>query len=461
MQGMACPRRAGLAYIRRAFATIQVCSQQWSSAPPGCPQNLDSTALKTFENGNSSLHFHEPILSHKFYSTDASATVPIREETQAVMSEDENPELQSLNSEEEEGTLAESIKTDETPEKKKWKLADAIRELCHAVEKGDEDLEETLNRLGIHLSPLLARLILEKIDSPSLALRFFQWAKLKPGFKHDTGTYDRLVNIVGGSKDFETLQRVLSERSAACCSNSAEAFSFATVWHDDSDRLNEIMEMFEKLDLSPRRDAYEMLIAALCEKNYVNATLMVLEKMVSADCAPRLSTYRPLIQLYCHKNKMDKVQEIFEMMKDSPQDSFCYNLVLSALCNRRKFGEATQFQQIMVDRGCKPDAHTYNIMIRAACKMGNIEDAIRLFDRLKEEGISPLYASYWHLLDGLLQSKGFDEAHSFLIQQCGKDSTLDTGNYNYFIRACRKSGRQEEVRNLLLEKKVNGFGFEG
>lgn len=458
MQGIACARHAGLASLRRAFATIDLHLQQWSSASPEWPPNLDSTALKIFENCKNSLRFHEPILSYKFYSTDASTTVKIYEESQAVLSEDENPELQSLNSEDEDGTLAGSIKADETLDKKKWKLADAIKEMCLAVEKGDGDLDETLNRLGIHLSPLLAWFILGKIDSPNLALRFFQWAKLKPGFKHDTQTYDRLVNILGCSKDFEALQRVLAERSAACCSNSAEVFSFATNWHDDSDMLNKIMEMFEKLELSLRRDAYEMLIASLCRNNYVNAALMVLEKMASSDCAPRLSTYRPLIKLYCRKNKMDKVQEIFEMMKDSPQDSLCYNLVLSALCDRKKFEEVTQFHQSMVERGCKPDAHTYNIMIRAACKMGNIEGAIQLLDRLKEEGINPLYASYWHLLDSLLQSKGFDEAHSFLIQQCGNDSKLDTSNYNYFIGACRKSGRQEEFHNLLLEKKVNGVG---
>lgn len=451
---MACVSRAGLASIRRAFSTFQLRPQLWSSASAEWPQNLDASPLKTFQTGKSFLRSHEFSLSHKFYSTDASARVQIHEETQATLSEDENPELQSLNSE----AFAELNKPDESPPKRKWKLVDAIREICQAVEKGDENVEESLTQLGIHLNPQFVRLILKKLDSPCSAMRFFEWAKLQPGFKHDTQTYDMLVNILGRSKDFENLQRVLLERSAACCSNSAEAFLFAAAWHDDADMLNEVMKMFEKLELSLRRDAYEMLIAALCEKNHVNATLRVLEKMASADCAPRMSTYRPLIQVYCQKKQMHKVQEVFEMMKDSPQDSICYNLVLSALFNMKKFEKATQFLQRMVDMGCKPEAYTYNTMIRAVCKMGDTDLAIRLFDRLEEEGINPLYSTYWYLLDGLLQFRGFDEAHSFLIQQCGKDSKLDTSNYNYLMSACRKSGKWKEAGKLLMEKKVKGYG---
>lgn len=461
---MACVRRAGFASIRRAFSAMR--PEQWNSASAKWLQNLDSTPLKTFQKGKSLLRSHELILSHKFYSMDASATAQIHEETPAALSEDENPELQSLNSEEEEGTLVELNKTGETPPKKKWKLADAIRETCQAFEKGDEDVEETLNQLGIHLCPQFVILILTKLDSPSSALRYFEWAKLQPGFKHTTQTYDTFGNILGRSKDFETLQRVLSERSAACCSNSAETFSFATAWYDDTDILNELMEMFEKLELSIRRDAYEMLIAALCGKNHANAALMVLEKMATAGCAPRMLTYRPLIRLYFRKNEKDKVFEIFEMMKDSPQDPMCYNLVLSvlckskkfALCNREKFEEVAQFLKTMVDMGCKPEAYIYNTMIQALCKVGKIDGALKFFDRLKEEGIKPLYPTYGHLLDGLLQFRGFDEAHSFLIQQCGKDRKLDTSNYNYLISACRKSGKRQEVDYLLAEKKVKEFG---
>jgi len=399
------------------------------------PQNVDVTLIKTFQNGKISLRSRELILSHKFYATNAA------------LSEDK----------EEEDTLPELSKTDESLENKKWELADAAREMCQVVEKGDEDMEATLTQLGVQLTPQLVKMLFNKISSPSLALRFFQWSKLQPGFNHNTSTSDRLANILGRSKDFETLQRVLSERSPLSCNYSVKTFSFATAWYDDPDMLNEVIEMFEKLELSLRRCAYKMLIAALCQKNHVNAALMVLKSMSSVDCAPRMSTYRPLIQVYCQNNRMDKVQEVFEMMKNCPQDSICYHIVLSALCNRKLFAEAVEFLRRMVNMGCKPDAVTYDIMIRAACNLGRIQSALHLFDSLKEEGITPLYFTYSHILEGLFQIRGFDGAHSFLIQHSGKDQKLDSSNYKHLMRVCRKSGQEQRARDLMTEMKAMGF----
>jgi len=461
MQAVGYARRAGLAPIRQAFSTTQLRHQHWISATSQWHQNMDFTALKTFENGERVLPFHDFILSLKFYSTDASAAFQFSEETQAASSVEEIPELHALNSEEEEDTLSALNKTDKISVKKKCKLLDATREICRVLEKGDEDMEETLTQLGVHLTPGLVDIVLDKTSSLSSALRFFQWAKAQQGFKHNNSSYDKIANSLGSSKDFVTLQRILSERFVERCKFSFKTFSFATAWHDDSQMLNEVMEMIEKLELSPRRYAYERLIGALSRKNHVDAALKVLEKMASADCAPNMHAYRPLIHLYCKKNQMDKVREVFEMMKDCPQDSICYNLVLSALFNRKEFAEATKFLRSMVNMGCKPDATTYNMMIYAACETGRIQGALQLFDRLKEEGIKPLYGTYTHLLRGLLQNNGFDKAHSFLIQQSGKDPKLDSVNYTYLIRKCRKSGQKEEADKLLMEKEAKGFAASG
>lgn len=322
-------------------------------------------------------------------------------------------------------------------------------------------MEETLTQLGVHLTSGLVEMVLDTPRSPSLALRFFQWAKAQPGFKHNSSTYDKIANTLGSYKDFETLQWILSEAFVERCKFSFRTFSFATAWHDDSDLLNEVMEMIEKLELSPRRYAYERLIGALCRKSHVDAALVVLKKMGSVDFAPKMHAYRPLIRVYCKKIQMDKVREVFEMMKDCPQDSICYNLVLNALCNRKQFAEATEFLRSMVNMGCKLDATTYNIMIRAACETGRIQGALKLFDRLKEEGIKPLYGTYTHLLHGLFQNNGFDKAHSFLIQQSGKNPKLDSVNYTYLIRICHKSGQKEEADKLLMEKEAKEFGASG
>nr|ADE77743.1 unknown [Picea sitchensis] len=238
------------------------------------------------------------------------------DKTQADSSEDEN-------SEEEDETLHEFNKTDKIQGKKKGNMGKAGREICEVLKKGDEDMEESLTQLGVRIDHRLVKMVLKKTSSPSLALRFFQWAKLQPGFTHNTLTYNKLTNLLGSSKDFETLQKILTEMLPARRNYSVKTFTFATAWHDDSDMLNKVIEMIDKLELSPRRHAYEMLIAALCEDNHASAALGVLEKMVRADCVLRAATFRPLLTVFCLNDQMDKVQVLFEMMKMTgcPPDS--------------------------------------------------------------------------------------------------------------------------------------------
>jgi pentatricopeptide repeat protein len=452
---MACVRRVGPISVRRVFSTIQLRPRQWRSSSAEWHQNLDSTSLKTLPNGKSFPRSQELILSHKFYSTDASAALQIPEENQAVSREEENPENKALSSEEE-GTLQQLNKIDETPEKKKWKLVDAIREICQVLEKGDAHTEETLTQLGVQITPLLVKTVLDTGSSPSSALRFFQWAKAQPGFRHNTSTYDKLVDVLGRSRDFETLQKVLSERFTECCNNSDKTFSFATVSKDNPNLLNEVMEMIDRLEISARRHAYAKLVAFLFKENHVDAVEVVLEKMARADCAPKMFTFRPLIVFCCQKYRMDKLQWVFEMMKMNgcPPGPMRYNFILRVLCKGNRFEEAAELLESMAKMGCKPNAITYDIMIQAACMMGRVQGALQLFDRLKEEGISPLYGTHAILLDGLFQTRGFNEAYSFLVQQSGKDSILDLNNYEYLIGVCTKSGRGQEARHLLMEMKA-------
>ena len=69
----------------------------------------------------------------------------------------------------------------------------------------------------------------------------------------------------------------------------------------------------------------------------------------------------------------------------------------------------------MVESDRKPDAATYDIMINSACKIGRVKGTLQLLDKMKEEGIKPLYGTYSYLIKGILIARGFEEAHSFLI----------------------------------------------
>ena len=124
---------------------------------------------------------------------------------------------------------------------KKRQLLYGTREICQVLEKNDEDVEETLTEWGIQLSPGLVKMVLGKTSSPTLALRFFQWAKTQIGFKHNDSTYENIGNIVSSFKDIETLETFLSNRFFEGPKFYFKTFSFATSWHDNPTMVNKVL----------------------------------------------------------------------------------------------------------------------------------------------------------------------------------------------------------------------------
>lgn len=110
---------------------------------------------------------------------------------------------------------------------------------------------------------------------------------------------------------------VLSERLDAGFELSSRTLTFATAWCGDFNMLNEVIGIIEKIayPTGSRVHAYDMLIAALCKRDRVNAALRVLEKMVNAGHAPKPTTFLPFIASYRRTNQMDMVQEIHETME--------------------------------------------------------------------------------------------------------------------------------------------------
>ncbi|XP_057856837.2 pentatricopeptide repeat-containing protein At3g56030, mitochondrial isoform X1 [Cryptomeria japonica] len=229
----------------------------------------------------------------------------------------------------------------------------------------------------------------------------------------------------------------------------------------DSLVLNDLMEMCDKLELSHRNNAYDMLIKALCKENYVDLASDVLEKMFNVGCTPRILTFHPLISVYSENNQMDRLYALFDMMKSRgcPPDSVCYITALRKVCYRKRFAEASQLLESMVRdvSACKLDAVTYDLLIYAACKTGKFEDGLELLGRMKAEGIRPLSGTYTHILNGFVKGGEFDKAHLFLLQESGNNPSLDSSNYESLIRSCSSAGREKEAYELFMEMKFKGL----
>lgn len=66
---------------------------------------------------------------------------------------------------------------------------------------------------------------------------------------------------------------------------------------------------------------------------------------------------------------------------------FAYNALLDNLYKNGMFGEADRLFNEMLDRGLVPNEATYHIPIHSLCERGVMEDALHMFDRMREKEV--------------------------------------------------------------------------
>ncbi|XP_047317617.1 putative pentatricopeptide repeat-containing protein At1g53330 [Impatiens glandulifera] len=167
------------------------------------------------------------------------------------------------------------------------------------------------------------------------------------------------------------------------------------------------------------------------------------------------------------------------------------NTLLNALLDCRQFDQMMSLFLSMKEL-CEPDVCTYNIMMNAFSTCDDLDNAWKMFDEMKRNGIEPNVVTFATLINALCKMSCFEEAFKlkkemvsvYRIQPNGyiyaslvkilckmdklslafklKDEMLKSKNgvkssvYTSLISSLYKVGRGKEVKFLLEEMKIYG-----
>lgn len=82
------------------------------------------------------------------------------------------------------------------------------------AENDSSTLEEMLENLSYGLNSEVFDMVLKRcFKVPQLALRVFNWLKLKDGFSHTTRTYNTMLHIAREAKEFGLVKKLVEEMS--------------------------------------------------------------------------------------------------------------------------------------------------------------------------------------------------------------------------------------------------------
>ncbi|KAK6919529.1 Pentatricopeptide repeat [Dillenia turbinata] len=117
----------------------------------------------------------------------------------------------------------------------------------------------------------------------------------------------------------------------------------------------------------------------------------------------KFSEYMTLIRACYSEGDFDSCLGLcIEMVEKGLEiPAHAYGLVIGGLCKEGKSAEGYAVFESMIQRGCKSNVAIYTSHVDSFATNGNVEETIRLFERMKNGGLELDKVSYGAIFDGL------------------------------------------------------------
>ncbi|KAJ6809912.1 pentatricopeptide repeat-containing protein-like [Iris pallida] len=275
--------------------------------------------------------------------------------------------------------------------------------------------EETLNNLHCRLDAYQANQVLKLLRDHSVALGFFKWLKHQPMFKHDDHTYTTMIGILGQSRQFGTIKRLLDDMKREGC--------------------------------HPTVVTYNRLIHSFGRANYIGEAVEVFNEMQELGYEPDRVTYCTLIDIHAKAGFLDVALDLYQKMQEvglSP-DTFTYSAMVNCLGKAGHLPAADKLFCEMIERGCVPNLVTYNIMIALQAKARNYPSAVKLYRDMQAAGFRPDKITYNIVMEVLGHCGRLDEAEA-VFQEMQQDWVPDEPVYGLLVDLWGKAGNVDKAR---------------
>lgn len=217
----------------------------------------------------------------------------------------------------------------------------------------------------------------------------------------------------------------------------------------DTVRMLEAMRLQDDTASHPDHVTYTTVLSAFVKSGSIDRARQVLAEMTRIGVPANRVTYNILLKGYCQQLKIDKAKELLkEMAEDAgiEPDVVSYNILIDgcilvddsagalsffnemrakgiaptkisyttlmkafALSGQPKLANKV-FDEMLNDPRVKVDLVAWNMLIEGYCRLGLVEEAKKIIQRMKEKELYPNVATYGSLANGIALARKPGEA---------------------------------------------------
>ncbi|KAI0510469.1 hypothetical protein KFK09_011071 [Dendrobium nobile] len=338
---------------------------------------------------------------------------------------------------------------------------DRVCKLIDELFSSDRNMEAVLDELDVQIDTSFVVAVLDRFrHAHRPAYRFFRWAAARPGFLHDSTTCNKMLGILGKTRQFETMVVLLEEMgkegllSMDTFKISVKAFAAAR----EMKKCIGIFKLIKKYDFHVGLDTFNCLIDALSKAKLGKEAHQLLQKMKD-QYHPDLRTYTALLYGFCKIKNLVEAGRVWNEILDSgfKPDIVAHNTMLEGLIRGNRRSEGIKLFELMKAKGPRPNTRTYTILIQHLCKAGKMEQAVSCFDEMLASCCSPDVATYTCLIVGFGNARQMDKVSSLLAEMSQKGCPPDARTYNALIKLMTNRNMPDDAVRIYKKMIKNGF----
>ncbi|KAG0496460.1 hypothetical protein HPP92_001151 [Vanilla planifolia] len=297
---------------------------------------------------------------------------------------------------------------------------DRVCKVINELFASDRNMEAVLNEVDIKLEPSLVLAVLERFcHAHRPAYRFFKWAATRPGFSHDCTTWNKMLGVLGKTRQFETMVSLLQEMGKDGYL-SMESFKISIKAFAAARKMKKCMGIFKLMklyDFQAGLETFNCLIDALAKAKLGKEAQELFDRM-KGQFHPDLRTYTVLLYGFCKIKNLAEAGRVWNDMLDSGfiPDVVAHNAMLEGLIRGHRRPEGIKLFELMKTKGPKPNARTFTILIQDLCKSGKMDEAVSCFDEMLTDGCPPDVSTYTCLIVGFGNARRMDKVSSLLTE---------------------------------------------
>ncbi|XP_002456190.1 pentatricopeptide repeat-containing protein At3g09650, chloroplastic [Sorghum bicolor] len=231
-----------------------------------------------------------------------------------------------------------------------------------------------------------------RVDDVVAVLRAMrQEARTAPASRPDHVTYTTVMSALVGAGDVARAHAVLDEMAADGVPANRVTYNVLLKGYCQQLQIGKARELFEEMvtdaGIQPGVVTYNTLMDGCVLSDDSAGALAFFNEMRSRGIAPSTVSYTTLMKAFAVSGQPKVAHKVFEEMERDPRvtvDRAAWNMLVEGYCRLGQVETAKQVVERMKERGVQPDVATYGSLAKGVAMARKPGEALVLWNEVKE-----------------------------------------------------------------------------